>query len=108
MSFEMQIKTYYTGAQTLKARVTWNSLRATIGFSGQPYRWGERHRAEKMLKICYPHIPSNKKRVIEVDKPVNIGNEKEGIYGSLPLYGWERKKLKANNGKKFHTATPKI
>lgn len=108
MSFEMQVKKYYTGAQTLKARVSWESLRATIGFSGQPYLWDERHRAERMLEICYPHIPSDRKRVIEVDKPANIGHETHSIYGSLPLYGWERKKLKENKGKKLHSPIPRI
>lgn len=94
MSFEMQIKTFYTGSRIMKARVSWKSLKPSMGYGGQPYRWETEERAQNMLDISYPDLPDEKKRVIEVKKKVNIGNEKDvrGQSGlTLPLYGWERK-----------------
>ncbi len=95
MSYEMQIRSYYTGPQVSRARVSWKSLKAALGFNDEPYRWEHEERAQKMLDLSYPDLPDEHKRVIEVKKKVNIGNEEDsrGKGGfTLPMFGWERKK----------------
>lgn len=68
MSWEMQVKVLNkkTGKREFKSVYC-------SGKDGYTYRYKTKLKAQQSLRSCYPDLMNDQLRVIEVDKPANIG-----------------------------------